>query len=69
MTLRDFSEGVEESTKRTEEEIGHLQTITGPYFCRVIAQERFPGLATAVFWASLAHTLLKSPLETPPRPR
>jgi hypothetical protein len=30
MTLRDFSEGVEESKKRTEEEIGHLQKITGP---------------------------------------
>jgi hypothetical protein len=30
MTLRDFSEGVEESKKWTQEEIGHLQEITGP---------------------------------------
>jgi hypothetical protein len=36
----------EERKKRTEEEIGHLQKITGPYLWRMIAQERFPGLST-----------------------
>jgi hypothetical protein len=61
--LRDFSEGVEESTKRTEEEIGHRQTITGPYVFCVMAQDRFPALATAAFWARLAHQLVKSPFD------
>ncbi len=35
----------EEGKERTEEEIRDLQKITGPYFCRVIAQERFPRLS------------------------
>jgi hypothetical protein len=36
MTLRDFNEGVEESKKRTEEEIRHLQEIAGQNLCRMI---------------------------------
>src|SRR5260370_41184573 len=65
MTFRDFSEGVEESKERTEEEICHLQEITGPYLCRMIAQERFPGLSIGAFWANLLHILLDGPFTDP----
>ncbi len=55
----EFNE--EEGKKRTEEEIGYLQEITGPYFCRMIAQKGFPGLSTGLFWVNLLHILLNSP--------
>ncbi len=37
ITLRDFSEGVEESKKRTEEEGSRVQEITGPHLRSMIA--------------------------------
>jgi hypothetical protein len=65
MIFRDFSEGVEESKERTEEEIRHWQEITGPDLCRVIAQERFPALSTGSCWANLLHILLDGPFTHP----
>ena len=53
MTLRDFSEGVEEGKQPTKEEIRDLQELTGPHprhLCRMMAQERFPGLSTGSKW-------------------
>ena len=44
--LARFQFDDEEGKKRTEEEIRDLQEIAGPYFCRMIAQERFPVLST-----------------------
>jgi hypothetical protein len=61
MTFRDFNEGVEESEKRTEEEIGGLQEITGPYLCRMIAEKGPPSLSTGAFWMDLLHILLNGP--------
>jgi hypothetical protein len=55
----------EERKKRTEEEIGHLQKITGPYLWRMIAQERFPGLSTRSFSANVPHILLNCPFTHP----
>ncbi len=63
MIFRDFSEGVEESKERTEEEICHLQEITGPDVFCMIAQERFPGLSIGAFWANLPHILLDGPFD------
>jgi hypothetical protein len=51
----------EEGKKRTEEEIRDLQKITGPYLCRMIAQEDFPALSRGAFWANLLHILLDGP--------
>ena len=65
MIFRDFSEGVEESKERTEEEIRHLQEITGPYLCRMMAQECFPGLSRGAFWVNLLHIFLDGPLDFP----
>ena len=51
----------EEDKERTEEEIGHLQKITGlDVFC-MIAQERFPGLSMGASWANLLDILLEGP--------
>ena len=50
----------EERKERTEEKIRHLQKITGPDLCRMVAQEGFPFLSTNSSWASLFHVLLKS---------
>ena len=44
--LPRFQFDEEESKKRTEEEIRHLQEITSPYLCRMIAEKSFPGLST-----------------------
>jgi hypothetical protein len=44
--LARFQFDDEEGKKRTEEEVRDLQEIAGPYFCRMIAQERFPVLST-----------------------
>jgi hypothetical protein len=53
----------EKGKQRTEEEIGHLQEITGPYPCRMIAQECFPGLSTRSFSGNLFHILLDGPFD------
>jgi len=58
MIFRDFSEGVEESKERTEEEIRHLQETTGPDVFCMIAQKRFPSLSMGACWANLLHILL-----------
>src|SRR5712692_7960911 len=55
----------EESKDRTEEEIRHLQEITGPHLCSMIAQERFPVLSPGSFWANVPHILLDSPFTHP----
>jgi hypothetical protein len=65
MTFRDFSEGVEEGKKWTKEEIGHLQEITGPHLCCMIAEECFPGLSTSSFGANLPHIFLNGPFTHP----
>jgi hypothetical protein len=39
MTFRDRNEGVEERKEWTKEEIHHLQKITGPHLCRMIAEK------------------------------
>jgi len=59
--LARFEFDDEECKKRTEEEIRYLQEITGPHFCRMIAQERFPVLPTGSFGASVLHVLLDGP--------
>src|SRR5258706_4931029 len=51
----------EKSKKWAEEKVCDLQKITSPDFCRVIAQEHFPGLSTSSYWATLPHILLDSP--------
>ncbi len=51
--LARFDLDDEEGKKRTEEEICHLQEITGPHLCRMIAQERFPVLPTYSFGANV----------------
>jgi hypothetical protein len=48
----------EEGEKWTQEEVGHLQKITGPYLCRMIAEKRFPVLSTGMFWANMSPILL-----------
>lgn len=53
----------EKGKQRTEEEIGHLQKITGPYPCRMIAQECFPRLSTRSFPGNLFHILLDGPFD------
>jgi hypothetical protein len=55
----------EESKERTEEEVSHLQKITGPHLCRMIAQERFPVLSTSSFWTSVLHIPLNSSFADP----
>ena len=55
----------EKGKKRTEEEIRHLQKITGPHFRSMIAQEDFPALSTWSFWANLLHILLDGPFTDP----
>jgi hypothetical protein len=55
MTLRDFSESVEEGEKWTKEKICHLQEIASPHLRHMMAQECFPGLSTDAFWATLPH--------------
>ena len=54
----------EEGKKRTVEEICHLQEITGPHLCSMIAKKRLPGLSTGSLWANLPHILLDGPLLT-----
>lgn len=53
----------EKGKKRTEEEIRDLQKITGPYLCRMIAQEDFPALSPGSFWAKVLHILLDGPFD------
>ncbi len=53
----------EESKERTEEEIRHLQEITGPDLCCMIAQERFPGLSRGECWANLLRIFLDGPFD------
>lgn len=48
----------EERKKRAEEEVRDLQEIACPYFCRMVAQERFPGLSTQPFAADGSHIFL-----------
>ncbi len=55
----------EKGKQRTEAEIGHLQKITGPYPCRMIAQECFPHLSTRSFSGNLFHILLDGPFTDP----
>jgi hypothetical protein len=65
MTLRDFSEGVEEGKKRTEEEVCHLQEITSPHLCRMITEKSLPLLSTRPFSTSVPHILLNSSFTHP----
>src|SRR5258708_6175659 len=58
----------EKGKKRTEEEIGHLQKITGPHPCRMITQECFPGLSTRSFSGNLFHLLLDGSFDFPEYP-
>ena len=51
----------EESKKRTEEEVSHLQEITGPHprhLCHMIVEKGLPTLSMGSFWANLPHILL-----------
>src|SRR6266516_4299740 len=50
----------EKRKKRTEEEISDLEEITGPYLCRMIAQERSPVLSSRLCGANVPHILLNS---------
>jgi hypothetical protein len=63
--LARFQIDDEEGKKRPEEEIRDLQEIAGSYFCRMIAQERFPVLSTRPFSANVLHILLISPFTHP----
>ncbi len=65
MTFRDCNEGVEERTKRTEEEISDLEEITGPDLCRMIAQERSPVLSSRPCDTNVLQILLNSPFTHP----
>src|SRR5215469_4505384 len=61
--LPRFQFNDEEGKERAEEEIGHLQEITGPHLrhlCHMIAQECFPSLSTRSFSGSLFHIPLDS---------
>jgi len=58
----------EESKKRSEEEIGHLQKIKGPHLCRMITQECFPGLSSWSFSGNLFQILLDGPFDFPEYP-
>jgi len=58
----------EESKKRSEEEIGHLQKITGPHLCRMITQECFPSLSSWSFSGNLFQILLDGPFDFPEYP-
>jgi hypothetical protein len=53
----------EEGEKWTKEEVSHLQKITGPYLCRMIAEKRFPVLSTGMFWASMSPIFLNGALD------
>jgi hypothetical protein len=53
----------EESKQWTEEEIRHLQEITSPDLCCMVAQERFPVLSTGSFGANRLHILLNRPFD------
>lgn len=55
----------EEGKKWTEEEVCHLQKITGPHLSRMIAHECLPTLATGSFWAILLHILLNGSFTHP----
>jgi len=51
-----------EGQKRTEEEACHLQEITSPHLCRMIAEKGLPLLSTRPFSTNVPHILLKSSL-------
>jgi hypothetical protein len=53
----------EESKKGTKKEIRHLQEITSPYLCHMVAQERLPGLSMGSFGANVLHILLNRPFD------
>ncbi len=55
----------EEGKQLTEEEVCHLQKITGPHLCRMIAEKCLPTLATRSFWMNLPHILLNSAFTHP----
>jgi hypothetical protein len=55
----------EKRKKRTEEEISDLEEITGPYLCRMIAQERSPVLSSRLCGANVPHILLNSSFTHP----
>jgi hypothetical protein len=55
----------EEGKQLTEEEVCHLQEITRPRLCRMIAEECLPTLATSSFWMNLPHILLNSAFTHP----
>ncbi len=55
----------EKGKQRTEEEIGHLQKVTGPHPCHMIAQECFPGLSTRSFSGNLFHIFLDGSFTDP----
>ena len=44
----------EESKKRTEEEVSHLQEITGPYLCHMIVEKGLPTLSMGSKWRESA---------------
>jgi hypothetical protein len=48
----------EESKERTEEEVSHLQEITGSYLCHMIVEKGLPTLSMSSFWANLLPILL-----------
>ena len=56
---------MKKAKKRAKEEIVHLQEVTGPHPCRMIAQEGFPGLSTRSFFRSQLQILLNGPFTYP----
>ncbi len=55
----------EKRKKRAEEEGSRLEEITGPYLCRMIAQERSPVLSSRRCGANVPHILLNSSFTHP----
>jgi hypothetical protein len=55
----------EESKKWAKEEVRHLQEITGPYLCRMIAEKGPPSLSMSASWMDLLHILLDGPFTHP----
>ena len=45
ITVRDFSEGVEERKERAEQEVSHLEEIASPNFSCMIAEKSSPVLS------------------------
>ena len=66
--LARFEFDDEESKKWTKKEICHLQEITSPHLCHMVAQERLPGLSMGSFGANVLHILLNRPFDFPEYP-